>query len=66
MRPLLLTTILFSIFTFHNTVYAQEYLPDKEGVASALTKKQFSPYVGREFPTTGDVGRYSSAHGHLS
>ena len=51
MRPLLLTTILFSIFTFHNTVYAQEYLPDKEGVASALTKKQFSPYAGREFPT---------------
>ena len=51
MRRLLLTTILFSIFTFHNTVYAQQYLPDKEGVASALAKKQFSPYAGREFPT---------------
>ena len=51
MRPLLLSTILFSIFTLQNAVYAQEYLPDKEGVASALTQKQFSPYAGRQFPT---------------
>lgn len=30
---------------------AQEYLPEKAGVASALAKKEYSPYVGREFPT---------------
>ena len=51
MKRLLLSSILFTIFTLQNAVYAQEYLPDQEGVTSALTKKQFSPYAGREFPT---------------
>jgi len=31
--------------------WAVEYLPDKEGVAEAYVKKEYSPYVGREFPT---------------
>lgn len=31
--------------------FAQEYLPDKEGVVSAMIKKEYSPYAGREFPT---------------
>ncbi len=30
---------------------ALEYLPDKEGVASAMTQQQFSPYAGRQYPT---------------
>ena len=30
---------------------AQEYLPDKEGVVSLIGKKEYSPYVGREYPT---------------
>jgi Protein of unknown function (DUF3604) len=34
-----------------NTAMAQEYLPEKAGVANAMTKKEYSPYVGREFPT---------------
>ena len=50
MKSQLLTT-LCCLFVLNSTVYAQEYLPDKEGVASALTTKQFSPYAGREFPT---------------
>ena len=29
---------------------AQEYLPDKDAVASVMTKHEYSPYVGREFP----------------
>jgi hypothetical protein len=32
-------------------VLAQDHLPDKAGVAAALGKKEYSPYVGREFPT---------------
>ncbi|MEA1889839.1 MAG: DUF3604 domain-containing protein [Pseudomonadota bacterium] len=51
MKPQLLTTILLSIFSLGSTVYAQEYLPDKAGVTSAMTKQEYSPYVGREFPT---------------
>ncbi len=30
---------------------ALEYVPDKDAVATALVKKEFSPYAGREFPT---------------
>ncbi len=30
---------------------AQDHLPDKAGVAATLGKKEYSPYVGREFPT---------------
>ena len=30
---------------------AQEYTPDKDAVAKAHATKQFSPYVGREYPT---------------
>jgi len=33
------------------TALAQEYLPDKEGVVSAVGTQQFSPYAGRDFPT---------------
>jgi len=29
----------------------QEYLPDKEGVVSAVGTQQYSPYAGRDFPT---------------
>jgi len=31
--------------------WAQEYLPEKTGVIEKMTKKEYSPYVGREFPT---------------
>jgi hypothetical protein len=33
------------------TTFAQDYLPKKEGVTSVMTKQEYSPYVGREFPT---------------
>ena len=32
-------------------IVAQEYTPDKDSVAEAHSQKQFSPYVGREYPT---------------
>jgi len=31
---------------------AVEYMPDKDGVASAMTQPKFSPYAGREYPTS--------------
>jgi hypothetical protein len=37
-------------------VMAQDYLPDKAGVTDALAKKQFSPYVARQFPTRALFG----------
>ena len=30
---------------------AVEYLPEKEGVSDNFGKKEYSPYVGRVFPT---------------
>ena len=51
MKSQLLAATLFSFIALHATAYAQEYLPDKAGVASAMTKQEYSPYVGREFPT---------------
>ncbi|MDX2476255.1 MAG: DUF3604 domain-containing protein [Gammaproteobacteria bacterium] len=51
MKSQLLAATLFSFIALHTTAYAQEYLPDKAGVASAMTKQEYSPYVGREFPT---------------
>ena len=32
-------------------VVAQEYTPDKEGVVSVIGQPEFSPWVGRDFPT---------------
>ena len=37
--------------TISAPAFSQEYLPDKAGVISAMTKQEYSPYVGREFPT---------------
>ena len=51
MKSELLTATLFSFIAVYATAYAQEYLPDKAGVNSAMTKQEYSPYVGREFPT---------------
>jgi len=39
------------ILAFGYCAWAVEYLPDKEGVAEKYVKKEYSPYVGREFPT---------------
>lgn len=35
---------------------AQEYLPSKEGITHNLVTKEYSPYVGREFPTRALFG----------
>jgi hypothetical protein len=48
---LLLSTALLGLSISSPSAIAQEYLPDKAGVVSAMTKQEYSPYVGREFPT---------------
>jgi len=37
--------------TTATTAFATEYRQDKAGITSALTKPEYSPYAGREFPT---------------
>ncbi len=51
MKPRHLSILLFSFAAISTTAFAVEYLPDKAGVASVMTKQEYSPYVGREFPT---------------
>ncbi|MEA3411170.1 MAG: DUF3604 domain-containing protein [Pseudomonadota bacterium] len=46
-----LLTLVFSLAVIPAVAFAQEYLPDKAGVESVFTKQEYSPYVGREFPT---------------
>ena len=46
-----LTSLFLSLAAMSASVFAVEYLPDKAGVTSAMTRKEYSPYVGREFPT---------------
>jgi hypothetical protein len=43
--------ILYVYGFIQSSAFAQEYLPKKEGVTSVMTKQEYSPYVGREFPT---------------
>ena len=43
--------VLCCLVLMSTVVVAQEYLPDKEGVVSAIGKQEYSPYVGREYPT---------------
>ncbi len=48
---LLLSTALLVLAISSPAAIAQEYLPDKQGVTSAISKQHFSPYAGRSFPT---------------
>ena len=45
------SVVLGFLILMSTVVVAQEYLPDKEGVVSLIGKKEYSPYVGREYPT---------------
>jgi len=47
----LLTTALLGLSISSPSAFGQDYLPDKAGVTKAMTKQQYSPYVGRDFPT---------------
>jgi len=51
MNPRGLTALIVAFSAIPAATSAQEYLPDKAGVESAFTKQEYSPYVGREFPT---------------
>ena len=44
-----MATLLAAVL--YTTADAQDHTPNKEGFAAAHAKKQYSPYVGREFPT---------------
>ena len=45
-----------ALAAFSGAVPAQEYAQDRAGITETLAKKQFSPYVGREFPTRALFG----------
>ena len=51
MRHILMALTICVLASTPSIVLAQDHLPDKAGVAAALGKKEYSPYVGREFPT---------------
>ena len=45
-------SIIATLFlTVCSCVIAQDYTPSRDGISDARVKKQYSPYVGREFPT---------------
>ena len=47
----LITAVLVCLFTFAAPAWAQDHLPDKEGVAKNIGAKEYSPYAGRNFPS---------------
>jgi len=51
LRPRTYFVVLCGLALMSTAVVAQEYLPDREGVVSAIGKQEYSPYVGREYPT---------------
>ena len=51
MRHILMALTICVSASTPSIVLAQDHLPDKAGVAATLGKKEYSPYVGREFPT---------------
>jgi len=51
MRHILMALTICVLASTPSIVLAQDHLPDKAGVAATLGKKEYSPYVGREFPT---------------
>ena len=51
MRHILMALTICVLAPTPSIVLAQDHLPDKAGVAATLGKKEYSPYVGREFPT---------------
>ncbi len=50
LRPRTYFVVLCGLALMSTAVVAQEY-PDKEGVLSSIGKQEYSPYVGREYPT---------------
>lgn len=42
---------LVILIVLTSTLFGQDTLPDADGVASSIGKKEYSPYAGRNFPT---------------
>ncbi|MGB3562582.1 MAG: DUF3604 domain-containing protein [Thermoanaerobaculia bacterium] len=50
-RVVVMMLLLVATVTFTTVANAQDQIPSKEAVADRMAKAEFSPYVGREFPT---------------
>ena len=51
MLPRLVLISLFGMVVMPVTGLAQEYTPSEDAVIENVSKSEFSPYVGREYPT---------------